>query len=191
MISLDTTRAPLVVVRWVGEIDQTELDRYLTAHEGLLDSEIEYAILVDVARAAPTGNVTDYLCEISDWLDSRAPELKRTCRACAIVVRGEGLRRAIDVFCELRPLDLPTHVFSDSDAAANWLEPVLADLEPGSDTPPAPPNDPLTEPGDPEEFGLGAESSSPETLRTPNGSSANRPERTPWSPYNNQWPKER
>lgn len=173
----------------MGEIERTELDRYLAAHEGLLDSEIEYAILVDVARAAPTESVSDYLCEISDWLDRRAPQLKRTCRACAIVVRSEGLRRAIDVFCELRPLDVPTQVFSDSDAAANWLEPILADLPAVSDGPSVPPNGPLKEPRETEEFD--PESSSPEILRTPNGSSANRPERTPWSPYNNQRPEER
>lgn len=169
MIRFDTSHAPLVVVRWTGDITERQIDRYIKAHEGLLEGEVEHALLVDVTGASFVGSVRAHLIELSQWLDRRAGVLTRNCLACAFVVGDEGLREAVDTLCEVQPLDLPSRIFGRPTAAVEWLRPIF---EPRSEEPPT-------------ESSLGQESSSPEPVQEPEGTGPpfEEPEGGGWSPY--------
>ena len=172
MIRVDTSHAPLVVVRWAGGITPSQVEQYIEVHDGLLESEVEHAVLVEVNEVSVQGPATAHLVRIADWLDYRAGELTRNCLACAIVVEDEALRGAIETFCEVRPLELPTRMFGRSTKAVDWMRPMF---EPG-------PSAPATE------SSLGRESSSPESIHE----SGTWPpaDGSEWSPYGDHDPAE-
>lgn len=182
MIRLDTSRAPVLIARWEGDVDEDELDSYFDAHERLLDSEAEHGVLFDLAAIDAKGTTYDGLCRLFCWLDEHSTQLRETCSACVFVVDDKPLGHTIEGLCEVVTFDVPTRLFDERIEAHAWVRPRLG-LD---DTPEADAS------VDPDEETVAANPASKSDDETPTSTSkgTNKPaaleysECTWWSPYN-------
>jgi len=89
-IVVDTSRLPLLVLRFQGQVDDVAFDHYLAQVKRNLDRERRYVLLVDATEAS-TASASQRRLQ-ADFMKTHQAALARHCAAAAFVITQPLIR---------------------------------------------------------------------------------------------------
>jgi hypothetical protein len=123
--TVDGSRAPLIVVRFVGTVDDDAFERYLAEYAAVFDAKQRYAVVLDAMEAGvPTARQR---ARQAAWMGEHDATLRRLCVGGAFAIRSGLVRGALTAILWLQPLPFPYAVVGSVPEAELWARARLLD----------------------------------------------------------------
>lgn len=123
-IVVDSSRAPLLLVRFDGAVDDDAFRGYLQELTAWLDRGQRYAIVLDARTASPPPAHQRRMQ--ADMIKAEAKRLKQLCVGGAFVIPSPLVRGALTAILWIQPLPWEHTVVADLEAAEAWARNRLA-----------------------------------------------------------------
>jgi hypothetical protein len=122
---IDDSRSPLVVVRYVGRVDDDAFRAYLDSHRKVLDKGEPYALLADALEAGVPSPPQRRMQ--AEFLRVEQHRLARLCVGTAFIISSGVIRGALTAILWMQALPMPFTVLSTRAAGELWCRQRLAD----------------------------------------------------------------
>lgn len=117
-ITVDTSRAPLLFVRFDGGVDDDAFRAYLGQLTAWLDRGERYAIVLDARTATPPPAAQRRMQ--ADMMKSEHTRLNKLCVGGAFVIPSPLVRGALTAILWIQPLPWEHTVVADVETAEAW-----------------------------------------------------------------------
>jgi len=121
---VDESRWPIAVCTLEGDLDETQLDAYVTEGTRLLERGEPYVVIIDVSRL---GQASAYArARHKEWSDTNREKLRTRCLGSAFIMTSPLLRFITMTAMLVSPSPMPYAVCESVDEALEWAKGRLA-----------------------------------------------------------------
>lgn len=122
-ISVDSSKLPLLRIRYDGSFSDDELRDYLGVLDGVLKVAGKKVAIIDLRTAAAASANQRRLQ--AEWIKRNVDRLKTSFRGAAIITDSALMRGIVTAIFWIHPLPFPTEVVPDLASAQDWVKPHL------------------------------------------------------------------
>ena len=121
----DDSRAPLVMVRFVGDMDDAQLDDYLRLLDEKLARRQRLVVIIDALEASPRSDAQRR--KQLEWVRANQAALQAYTMGVALVFQSAWVRAAVSLVLGYQSLPFPYTVVSAVDDALAWAADICAE----------------------------------------------------------------
>lgn len=120
MIRIDSTHAPLVVIDYLQNVVDSDVEEAIRTNNRLANLESEHVLLTDLREERLDCSMSEILAKVDQCLQNRRRALAWNCRGVGVLVSDDDYREVGDALLQVVPSEIPARVFSDSWEVVQW-----------------------------------------------------------------------